>query len=64
MVTQEKFEAFEEVRQSGQTNMFNVAMVKKLAKMMSGVVLSEKDITDIFRSYSQYKKEFSEEEVI
>jgi len=52
----EKFEAFEEVRESGATNMFDLNMVEQL----SG--LERDDILDIMKNYDKYQAEYKEEE--
>lgn len=54
-VTKEDFEAYEEVRRSGVTNMFAVNIVCKL----SG--LERKTVMAIMYGYSRYKKEFGYE---
>lgn len=50
-ITKEDFDAYEGVRQSGVTNMFDVRAVKAL----SG--LTKEKIRDIMKNYSKYKNE-------
>lgn len=57
-ITKEKFEAYEDVRMSGVTNMFDRRTVQKYAKIISGVNLSIDEITQIIREYSELKKKF------
>jgi len=54
-MTKEKFEAFEKVRKSGKTNVFNISQVVRL----SGDVLQSDDCLDIMNNYSQYKQKFN-----
>jgi len=54
MITKDKFDRYEAVRQSGATNMFDVRMVSRL----SG--LSNKEIIDIMKNYHRYEKEFTD----
>ena len=56
MITKEKFLAYEKVRVSGRTNMFNIGMVAGLSE----VFLSKVDINDIIRNYGKYVKKFSD----
>ena len=60
MVTKEEFRAYETVRQSGVTNMFDVFAVVKYAKKFGNVVLSKPTIIDIMHNYSDMKKEFGD----
>jgi len=53
MITRDKFDRFESVRESGVTNMFDLPVVSRL----SGG-LSKKEIIDIMKNYSRYQKEF------
>ena len=52
MITKDKFIAYEKVRRSGVTNMFNVSVVSQF----SG--LDHKEILEIMKNYSKFKKEF------
>ena len=54
-VIQEKFEAYEAVRQSGVTNMWDVARVIEL----SDDVLAEADCLFIMKNYSDLAKQFA-----
>lgn len=51
MVTKEEFLAYEEVRESGETNMFLTQNVIRLAKEMSGVVLGKGTVIEIMHNY-------------
>jgi len=51
-ITKQEFDAYEEVRLSGATNMFAVNYVCQL----SG--LEREEVIDIMKNYAKYKKEF------
>jgi len=53
-ITREQFEAYEEVRKSGETNMFDIQKVKKLSS------LSQDTILDIMDNYSELVEKFKE----
>ena len=53
-VTEEEFEAYEDVRESGVTNMFDVKMVESL----SG--LSKETIMSIMQHYGELKDKYDE----
>ena len=53
-ISEEEFQAWEDVRVSGATNMFDVPMVMKLAQGL----ISEKQIETIMGSYSELKKKY------
>lgn len=53
-ITKDDFEAYEEVRQSGVTNMFAIKTVMQL----SG--LSKEECLDIMENYGEYKERFME----
>jgi len=52
MITKEDFMNYEEVRESGTTNMFNVRMVC----MLSG--LEKEEVKEIIKNYSELKKKY------
>ena len=52
-ISRKQFEAYEEVRESGETNMFDVRTVQ----MLSG--LSKEEILDIMHNYSYLKTKFT-----
>lgn len=54
-ITKEMFMAYEKVRQSGKTNMFDV----RLVSVFSG--LSKDEIRTIMQDYSNLKKKYMEE---
>jgi hypothetical protein len=49
MLSKEQFEAFEVVRESGATNMWDTRTVS----MLSGGVLSDDDALEVIKTYSQ-----------
>ena len=53
-MTKEKFEAYEAVRLSGLTNMYDVTAVV----VLSDYVLTKDDCFDIMKNYSVYKKHY------
>ena len=55
-ITKEMFLDYEDVRQSGATNMCDVATVRNL----SG--LEKEEIRDIMQNYAKYEKEFLDNE--
>jgi hypothetical protein len=57
MITKEEFLAYEEVRVSGKTNMFDVRNVE----MLSG--LSRKKIIEIIKNYGILKEKYLKKEV-
>ena len=57
-MTKEKFEAYESIRKSGKTNMFDVKRVIEL----SDNELTKEDCLDIMKNYSKYKKEYESSE--
>jgi len=61
-VTEEQFYAYETVRLSGQTNMFDAAKVIKLAKKYEGVALTKETITEIVRNYRALKAKYEPEQ--
>lgn len=56
-MTEEKFLAYEEIRQSGVTNMWNVQLVCEL----SGWVLTKDDCFDIMNHYAEYAEKWLEQ---
>lgn len=59
MITEEKFGAFNKVRESGVTNMFDTKMVIYHAVQLANVLLTKEDVIDIYRNYSTYLKQFN-----
>ena len=53
-INKEEFQAFEKVRVSGETNMFDVPMVMQLANGL----ISKKQILIIMDNYSELKKKY------
>lgn len=58
MITKEKFMAYEDVRMSGMTNMFDLNNVINLAKMRSRIALSKSEIRKIIKEYEQLRIKF------
>lgn len=54
-ITKEKVLAYERVRESGRTNMFDVIAVSEIA-LEDGVLLTREDILDIMHNYDAYMK--------
>lgn len=55
----EIFQAFEKVRKSGRTNMFDIDRVIMYAKKLANTVMVREDVLDIIKNYSKYEKEFN-----
>ena len=53
-VTEEEFEAYEDVRESGVTNMFDVKMVESLSGLSKGTIMS------IMKNYGELKDKYDE----
>ncbi len=53
-VTEEEFEAYEDVRESGITNMFDVKMVESLSGLSKGTIMS------IMKNYGELKDKYDE----
>ena len=58
MINREKFEAYQNVRESRITNMFNLTSVITAAEAFNDVELTKKDCTEIMGNYSKLKKEY------
>lgn len=56
MITKEQFEAYESVRQSGVTNMFDIKMVT----LISG--LTKDECLEIMKNYGKLKEEYWKDE--
>jgi len=54
----EKFLAFEKVRRSGLTNMYDINQVKFISASKYGQILSNKDCFDIMLNYEKYKQKY------
>ena len=54
MLSKEQFEAFEVVRKSGATNMWDTRTVS----MLSGGVLSDDDALEVIKTYSQLSEAY------
>ena len=58
-ITQEQFEAYEEVRESGETNMFDVRAVFALAEAYCDVVLTREEVLLIMNSSSELQEKYA-----
>ena len=54
----EKFVAFEKVRESGLTNMFDINEVRFIAVAKFGQILSHEECFDIMLNYDKYKVKY------
>jgi len=52
MITQEQFESYEDVRESGVTNMFNLRVVQQLTD------LTVEQIKEIMHNYEELKEKY------
>lgn len=57
-VSKEDFIAYEQVRQSGKTNMFDVGKVRDLSITRYDHFLSEKVVMEIMSNYSDLKNKY------
>jgi hypothetical protein len=56
--TEEQFRAYIEVRDGGETNMWDVARVIELAREYSDVRLDRETCLDIMHNFADYVKEY------
>lgn len=54
--TKEQFDAYIEVRNSGETNMLDVARIIQLAQEMSEVKLNREQCLDIIHNFAAYEE--------
>lgn len=57
-ITKEKFLAYEKVRQSGLTNMFDVNKVIDLAILSCGIELEKEEVLEIMKNYCKYYEQY------
>jgi hypothetical protein len=57
-MTKAKFIAFEKVRRSGLTNMYDISQVKFISASKFGQILTNKDCFDIMLNYDKYKQKY------
>lgn len=57
-MTKAKFIAFEKVRKSGLTNMYDINQVRFISASKYGQILTDKDCFDIMLNYDKYKKNY------
>ncbi|HLM83949.1 MAG TPA: hypothetical protein VK254_01910 [Candidatus Bathyarchaeia archaeon] len=62
-MTKAKFIAFEKVRRSGKTNMFDITRLRLIA-LTYGQMLTEKDCFDIMLNYDKYRRKYLEDKSI
>ena len=62
MISKEKFLAYEDIRQSGLTNMFDISEVISLAEMESDIILTKEECLEIMKDYCKLHEEYIEEE--
>lgn len=60
MITEEKFKAYQNVRESGVTNMFNLTNVITAAEIFNDIELTKKDCIEIMGNYEGLKKKYGE----
>lgn len=58
MISREKFEAYQNVRESGATNMFNLTNVITAAELFNDIELTKKDCIEIMGKYGTLKKKY------
>ena len=58
MISKEKFKAYQNVRESGVTNMFNLSNVITAAEAFNDIELTKRDCMDIMRDYGKLKKKY------
>ena len=58
MISKEKFKAYQNVRESGVTNMFNLSNVITAAEAFNDIELTKRDCMDIMRDYGELKKKY------
>ena len=58
MITKEKFKAYQNVRESGITNMFNLKNVIIAAETFNDIELTKKDCIKIMGNYGKLKKKY------
>lgn len=57
-ITKEQFEAYEEIRESGATNMFNVRAVVELANNDEDEILTQEVVIGIIKHYQSLMEKF------
>lgn len=58
MISKGKFKAYQNVRESGVTNMFNLSNVITAAEAFNDIELTKRDCMDIMRDYGKLKKKY------
>lgn len=57
-ITREQFEAYLDVRDGGETNMWNAKRVIELAQEYSGVELTRQEVTTIIDNFEELQGKF------
>jgi hypothetical protein len=57
-ISKEKFQAYEDIRETRITNMFAVDYITKLSVERGGEVLTRQDIFEIMVNYNLYKEKY------
>jgi len=57
-ITEQQFLAYERVRRSGETNMFDIPAVITLADQMESVELDREECLYIMKNYSSLKQQY------
>ena len=58
MISKEKFKAYQDVRESGITNMFNIKNVITAAEAFNDIELTKKDCIEIMGKYGELKEKY------
>ena len=58
MISKGKFKAYQNVREAGITNMFNLTNVITAAEAFNDIELTKKDCIEIMGSYGKLKKKY------
>ena len=58
MISEEKFKAYQNVRESGVTNMFKITNVITAAEAFNDIELTKKDCIEIMGNYGKLKKKY------
>lgn len=58
MISKEKFQAYQNVRESGVTNMFNLTNVITAAELFNDIELTKKDCIEIMGSFGKLKEKY------
>lgn len=59
-ISKKDFQAYEKVRLSGKTNMFDLGMVRQLAEKMCNRWITAEKIIKIMQNYNDLKEKYAE----